>query len=194
MSDRPDDNFLNKWHIAINKFNEDKPQYIDWMYTARHAADEVPRMALLFKRERTGQLAKMHHQCSHDEQGQPVEDNHLTCCMGIECRKCPFLLAFDEIDAEPAQIDQMKAWTCATHIITEGAADGYSFDTSEGFILTTDDMMYWQNVYASMAGMVDGEEPDEEEPDEPDTDSLLKGRYGDDQPSSIADFWQQDGE
>lgn len=195
MSNRLDHKVSNEWHAAINDLNQTsgKP-FVHWLYRAKDAADEVPRMAMLFEMERNGKLAKTHHQYSHDEEGQPVEDNHLTCCMGVECRKCPFLLAFDKLSIDPAEIDKIKAWTCAAHILTESGANEYSYDTSEGFILTTDDIMYWQNVYASMAGMVDGDEPDEDEgPDEPDTDSLLKGRYGDGKPPSIADFWQKDG-
>lgn len=144
------------WHIALNKYNTAN-QFQTWMYLAKDAADEVPRLALLFEMERNNKLVTTHHQCSHDEGGTPVPGNHLTCAMGVECRKCPFLLALEDVSTNPADVDRIKAWTCVTHILTELGA-GNSFDASEGFILTEDDKMYWEKLYASLSYNSDDED------------------------------------
>jgi hypothetical protein len=96
--------------------------------------------------ERDGKLKAQHRQCSHSDV-VPVPDNHLTCCLGVACRDCEFLKALDlghEMTLE--QRDEAKAFTCATHIISKGGDLA-----GEGFILTTDDRMYWDNVYTSLA-------------------------------------------
>lgn len=136
------------WHVVINRHADATTPRDDmrFMYEAKDCADEVPRLALLFKREREGRLAKVHHQCSRDHEGEAVPDNHLTCCLGVECRACPHLLAIDHVTRPEEERDVMKAWTCATHIIREGGDQA-----REGFVLTVDDKMYWQNVYESLA-------------------------------------------
>lgn len=149
---RPDPNKLNKWHSALNRYVEDKGLHRDSfphiMYEAKRLSDEVPRMAMLFKMEREGKLPKIHRQCSHSLP-EKVEDNHLTCCLGVECRACPMLLALEKAELIEDDIDLAKAWTCGTHIL----AEGNRLDTSEGYILTTDDRMYWDNVYDSLASV-----------------------------------------
>jgi hypothetical protein len=52
--------------------------------------------------------------------------------------------------------DEAKAWTCATHIISKGGDIA-----GEGFILTTDDRMYWDRLHASLAMP----NPDDDEPE-----------------------------
>lgn len=178
MADRPDVRLLREvdhsWHVEINNYDvrHDRPTdeqgYYDptrdgkhFMYEAKDVAAEVPRLALLFGIERRGELTKRHRQCSRDHEGTPVDDNHLTCCLGVECRACPFLAVIDkvqtrrdysvtpsaEVPITDEERDVMKAWTCATHILMRGG------DTArEGYILTTDDRMFWNNVYASLAG------------------------------------------
>lgn len=165
------------WHVAINcaaiPFGVPLAPHgtmadgKHFMYTAKTAAFEVPRLALLFARERRGELSKVHHQCSHDIAGTPIKSNHLTCCLGVVCAKCPFLAA---IDAMPERFvgwnrdahgnattqvtervpdeerDVIKAWTCATHIIARGGDPA-----NEGFVLTVDDQMYWDNLHQSLA-------------------------------------------
>jgi hypothetical protein len=161
------------WHVEINKYdaphrrNPDDGRGYDptldgkhFLYEAKDAATEVPRLALLFGMERQGQLRRTHRQCSRDHEGTPVTDNHLTCCLGVECRACPHLAVIDKVQTrrdysvQPSdevpitdeQRDVMKAWTCVTHILMRGG------DTAnEGYILTTDDRMYWDNVYSSLA-------------------------------------------
>jgi hypothetical protein len=155
------------WHVQINEHDapyETRPGQVGYdptkdgkhfMYEAKKAAEEVPRIAYQFGRERRGELRKIHKQCSHDHRGTPVVDNHLTCCLGVECRKCPFLVAIDrvqtrrdysvspsiEVPITDEERDVMKAWTCASHIMSRGGDSA-----NEGYILTTDDRMYWDNV------------------------------------------------
>lgn len=176
MNGRPDVRLPREvdhaWHVEINQyevpFGHDRPtRHGDpardgkgFMYDAKHTADEVPRLALLFGMERQGKLQKIHRQCSRDREGQEVVDNHLTCCLGVECRACPHLAVIDkvqtrrnysvqpsmEVSITDEERDVMKAWTCATHILMRGGDKA-----NEGYILTTDDRMYWNNVYASLA-------------------------------------------
>lgn len=166
------------WHVALNQY--EAPHDFDdvardpaadskhFMYEAKDAASEVSRLALLFGMERRGELARRHHQCSHDRDGAPVPDNHLTCCLGVECRACPHLAALDRVregrdyrvqppmgvEFPDEYRDVMKAWTCVTHILMRGG------DTAnEGFVLTTDDRMYWDNLYSSLASTPTPEGP-----------------------------------
>lgn len=151
MSDgnRLDPRFDHVWHVAINQFHDGKigsPEWRSWMYEAKTLADEVPRMMMLFKRERDVLLASVHSQCSRSE-SVPVVDNHLSCCLGVDCRSCPELLALDKIKGvTPEQIDRAKAWTCAAHIVSSGGDHA-----GEGYLLTVDDRMYWDRVYKNMA-------------------------------------------
>lgn len=148
--DRPDHRFLHEWHVQINrhqdKLHDAGKDRLPWMYDAKDLADEVPRMARLFKMERESSLPAMHRQCSFSE-SEHIPDNHLTCCLGVKCAECPILETIGEAEANPEDIDLMKAWTCGTHII---ATPGF-VDSSEGMILTVDDRMYWDRVYASLA-------------------------------------------
>lgn len=112
---------------------------------------EVPRMARLFKLEREGKLSGTHQQCSHSKPEQ-IPDNHLSCCLGAKCAECPHLKALDgTARSEPEDIDQMKAWTCAAHIVSEGGDMA-----NEGYLLTVSDRMFWDNVHESLAaGLAD---------------------------------------
>lgn len=150
------------WHVSINRFMDSaraagEYERRRWMYEAKYLASEVPRMALLFGKERRGELPKPHKQCSLSPT-EPVADNHLRCCLGVECRKCPELLALDSADMPPEEIDKAKAWTCGAHIVSEGG------DSSlEGYLLTVDDIMFWRRTYESMAGV----DPDDESGEKP---------------------------
>ena len=142
----------HEWHVALNQYNapaKDK-DFQHWMYEAKSAANEVPRLTLLFRAEREGTLRKVHRQCSYSEP-EPVVDNKLTCCLGTVCRECPHLLALDQAKVPAEQIDEIRAWTCVGHILQTKGLGGH-IDTSEGFVLTEDDRMFWQKTYASMAG------------------------------------------
>lgn len=154
---RLDHDVSHKWHVALNEANfvGDK-DFRHWMYDAKQLADEVPRLVYLFALERQDKLPKLHRQCSHSST-EEVFDNHLTCCLGVECRKCEHLAALDKANLTPEQIDECKAWTCAAHILTEQGTQPH-IDTSEGFILTTDDRMYWDRVYSSLAAIDYGDD------------------------------------
>ena len=70
-----------EWHVAINRHHDGKagtPDWKRWMYEAKAMANEVPRMALLLGRERCGELATTHKQCSMTP-AVPVPENHLKC-------------------------------------------------------------------------------------------------------------------
>jgi hypothetical protein len=139
----------NPWHWAVNKFNEDKrdDDRSSFMYHAMDIAEESRRLPLLFKAERSDELPKVHVQCACcAPEHQHIAGNHLTCCLGVKCRECPQLLALDHADLTPEQRDQAKAWTCIAHIGQHPEADA-----SEGMILTVDDRMYWDQVYARLA-------------------------------------------
>lgn len=143
------------WHVQINRHADAVGHdAMRFMYEAKDAADEVSRLALLFKNEREGKLAKVHHQCSRDHEGAPVPDNHLTCCLGVKCAACPHLLALDAVPRPETERDVMKAWTCAAHILSSGGDPA-----REGWVLTVDDKMFWSNVYRSLAS----EPPEPEE-------------------------------
>lgn len=145
----------HQWHCALNRHSaqlrQDTNDWPRFMYEAKGAADEVPRMAILFKKEREGGLPTVHQQCSMQDP-VPVEGNHLKCCLGVKAKECPHLIALEQmagVDLE--EIDEAKAWTCATHIISKGGDM-----INEGYMLTVDDRMYWDNVYASLAACEEG--------------------------------------
>ena len=139
----------HEWHrccYAANGLPEGSA--FSYMYDAAQMADEVPRMAMLFKEERNKALPTSHVQClSCDPQGVPIPDNHLTCCKGVKCSECPALLALDAMrNVTPERIDEAKAWTCAAHIMSTGG------DVArEGYLLTNGDRMHWDRVYANLA-------------------------------------------
>lgn len=142
----------HEWHVAVNRHsdewrNDDKKWgEMRFMYEAKSMADEVPRMVMLFRQERENALPQTHQQCSMQAPA-PVKDNHLTCCKGVKTRECPHLLALEKIErCTPADVDTAKAWTCAAHI-----ASGGGDMMGEGYLLSVDDRMFWDNVHASLA-------------------------------------------
>lgn len=147
---RLDHTFRHEWHVAINRHHDqskgkDRP-WFSWMYEAKDMADEVPRIIKLFEMERTDQLTKTHKQCSMQPE-VPVINNHLKCCLGVKCKECPELIALESMQrASPNDIDTAKAWTCVAHIVSKGGDI-----TNEGYILTVDDRMYWDNVNKSLS-------------------------------------------
>ena len=147
----------HEWHVAVNRHQDERHKAgKDWgearfMYDGKTMADEVPRMVMLFRREREKALPAMHKQCSMTP-AVPVKDNHLSCCLGVQCKECPELLALEKMQRSPEEIDTAKAWTCAAHIVSKGGDM-----MNEGYLLTVDDRMYWDNVHASLAGSQDEE-------------------------------------
>lgn len=61
--------------------------------------------------------------------------------------------ALDEIKGTDEERDFAKAMTCVAHIISEGGDMA-----NEGYIMTVDDRMYWDNVYSSLASQDHHEE------------------------------------
>lgn len=133
----------SEWHRAINAEADrlraqgqakDLPRM---MYAARAISDEVPRMVLLFERERTSGPPQSFKMCAHDPRpATPLPDNHLRCALGQECRKCPHLAAIERsLTMTPEAKDEAKAWTCATHFLLESKPDvffeGILFDKSD---------------------------------------------------------------
>lgn len=139
------------WHWAVNKHAEGKSGSDQWphfMYVAMNMAEESRRLPTLFEAERTGKLPKVHVQCRCcAPEKQHIEDNHLTCAVGVKCRECPHLIALDSADLTDEQRDYAKAMTCIAHL----TRDYPDADTSEGMILTVDDRMFWDRVYSSLA-------------------------------------------
>lgn len=129
------------WHSAIAKFNDDRYKaglpHDRMMYRARSLSDELPRMILLFEYERKG-LAQSFKMCAHDPApATPLPDNHLRCHLGVECRKCPYLAAIEAGAMTDEAKDEAKAWTCATHILTEAPDDyieEYLYDKSSAIM------------------------------------------------------------
>ena len=150
--ERLQQHLLHEWHAAVNRHSDawrkaDKPWgEMRFMYDARHMADEVPRMVMLFRQERESALPTTHQQCSM-QAPVPVADNHLTCCRGVKTRECPHLQALEKIErCTPQDVDTAKAWTCAAHIISNGGDI-----MNEGFLLRVNDRMFWDNVHANLA-------------------------------------------
>lgn len=138
------------WHRALNEYNQvGSGDFKHWMYEALSASTEVHRLSLLFKKERLGELPKLHRQCSVSKT-EEVKDNHLSCCIGTECRKCPHLLSLQKSKMSQEELDTAKAWTCVSHIL-HTLGSGVHLDTSEGYLLTEDDKMFWSTVYESMS-------------------------------------------
>lgn len=138
----------HEWHVSINKHNDVKNgiEIKRWMYEAKTMADEVPRMVLLFKKERLGELRKSHKQYSM-QQSEPILNSHLKCCLGVKCAECPELLALNNMErVTQEEIDTAKAWTCAAHIVSEGGDL-----MREGYLLDVSDRMYWDNVYENLS-------------------------------------------
>lgn len=147
---REDDDRRHAWHVAVNQYVHPlngitRSEDCGFMYAAKDAADEVLRIQSLFKAEREGTLPLVHQQCSRSPE-VPLEKNGLGCCLGVRTEVCPYLLALDQIKGTDDDRDRAKAWTCATHILMSGGDPA-----GEGFILTDEDVLYWQTLYANMA-------------------------------------------
>jgi hypothetical protein len=134
------------WHVALNRYNAGTKPFRYWMYESKRLCNETPRLKRLFELERTGALPQTHKQCSL-QPTEPIEDNHLRCCLGVKCQECPHLQALDGLNE--AFVDEAKAWTCAGHIVHQCSKQ--RVDTSEGYILTVGDRMFWDRVYTSLS-------------------------------------------
>lgn len=143
----------NAWHGAINaesdRLRSDGQEFPRMMYAAKSISDEVPRMVLLFERERTTGMPSSYKMCGHDPRpATPLPDNHLECALGQECRKCPYLAAIDRSDRmTPEAKDEAKAWTCATHFLLESEPNVYF----EGILHDKSDAAFNDRLAASFA-------------------------------------------
>lgn len=149
----------HEWHVAINAYAASdafpKPadgRSKDWprmMYAAKAISDEVPRMVLLFERERTTGMPSTYKMCAHDPRpATPLPDNHLACALGQECRKCQHLAAIDRSERmTPEAKDEAKAWTCATHFLLESKPDVFF----EGILHDKSDAAFDARLAASFA-------------------------------------------
>lgn len=67
------------WHVAINRGCDERreagEEWPRFMYDAKHSAQEVPRLALLFSLERTDKLDKTFRKCSCCTESKHVVDN-----------------------------------------------------------------------------------------------------------------------
>ena len=140
------------WHGAINEYSSEARKtgnFPKFMYEAKKAAMDLPRLVELFKQERLGQLPEIHQQHSRS-QPEAIVFNRLSCCLGEVCRECPILKSLDGIDE--SVVDFAKAWTCISHIISSGGDFA-----NEGYILTKSDTMFWHRVYENLSHGMSGE-------------------------------------
>lgn len=152
----------NAWHGACNaesdRLHAATPpgQPREWatlMHNARKISDEVPRMVLLFQYERERGMPDSYKMCGHDPRpAKKLEDNHLRCALGQECRKCPHLAAIDRSERmTPESKDEAKAWTCATHFLLESKPDVYF----EGILRDKSDHAFDARLVESFAAEYD---------------------------------------
>lgn len=143
---------LHNQHTRINKLSSELGySEVRFMYTAKDLPGEIERMKSQHRRERLGTLPNQFVKCAtFQSPAVPIENNYLQCALGVKCKECKYLKAIDEVQtADPSLIDEMKAYTCATHIVQQIATKQY--DMSEGFLQDKEDRMYWQNLYKSLA-------------------------------------------
>jgi hypothetical protein len=140
-------NLSHEWHCKLNKFNDiKKSKFEHWMYEAKRIWEALPSMIKSFELESTGKLTKEYKHCSMSP-AIPLKDNKLNCCLGKVCRDCDYLKALSGLENE----NEAKAYTCISHILHNIE----KCDTSEGYLLTDDDKMFWQNTYKSLADTQD---------------------------------------
>lgn len=155
------------WHVWINQYSEqqrvDKKPHPGSLYEYKSMVQALPWIGRQLGKERRGELAKVHQQCSHCAP-EPIKENKLICCLGVECAKCEILISLRESVAKRGQfydkitdedVDHLCGLTCAWHIFTTAtstpADGGWKVDTTEGYILDESDRMFWSNLYESLA-------------------------------------------
>jgi len=162
------------YHCWINKRQEGKQS--DWEHSLYEFKDMLQFLQYGHKQIAeafTGELPTTHKQCSRCE-SEPIKDNTLTCCLGKNVTTCDILVSLKStVESERDRVApysgeksysnvtdeymyRLMARTCAWHIYKTSCdiKDGHNFkvDTSEGYLLTKGDRMFWDNVYRSMAG------------------------------------------
>lgn len=145
---------MHEWHVAINRFNTNlgPGNHVGFLYQAKTLSDELPRMINLFERERNG-MPDTWQYCSQSPV-EPLEDNHLKCWLGKECRNCEYLAAIDGADIPDEAKDEAKAWTCATHILL-AATDG---DYIEQYLYDKSDVEFNNRMVESLMQTEDAEQ------------------------------------
>jgi len=143
------------WHEWLNKL----PHHDHAKYEFKSMLGELARLPHLFRAQREGTLPKRHKQCSLSP-AIPIK-NELTCCLGKKVLDCDILRSLWEYfslrrqhytEIKDTDVDGVMAVTCCQHILAEATTEGKMVDTSEGYILTTSDRMFWDNVYENMRG------------------------------------------
>jgi hypothetical protein len=163
----------NPWHGWINEYSTSEQKagrpWLHSLYEFKTMLNELPRLAYWIRRARTGELPKVHQQCSHCRP-EHIHENHLLCAKGVNVNECPILLSLranvKQRGVSEDDADRLCGLTCAWHIFTTatGVKDGMGWngiDTSEGYVQDASDRMFWSNVYESLASAG----PDSEEAD-----------------------------
>jgi hypothetical protein len=157
------------WHTWINARQDARRASGEaWesdLYEFKAMLHELRRLPIWFRRERTGELPKVHQRCSFSSP-EPIAENRLVCAMGVATIECPILRDLtDKFEArraerwarfgmsalEDSHLDDLKAKVCCWHIFTAMVREPHSFDTSEGYIQDEGDRRFWSNMYESMA-------------------------------------------
>jgi hypothetical protein len=144
------------WH---EWFNSEK-DHDSTKYSFKEMLLELMRLPRLFTLHREGKLPKVHQQCSVSKP-VAIKNDKLTCCLGKNVDECPILKSLGDYFATrrtfytsitEEQMDGVRAATCCQHILKEsGMGRNHTFDTSEGYVLTESDRMFWDNVYSNLA-------------------------------------------
>lgn len=144
------------WHEWLNcDKNHDTTRY-----SFKEMVLELARLPHLFKAHREGKLPKIYKQCSISAP-VAIKNDKLTCCLGKDVDECPILKSLGEYFAKRRErhndltdddIDGAKAATCCWHIMKESEMGrNRTFDTSEGYVLTESDRLYWDNVHKNFS-------------------------------------------
>ena len=155
MSDSLSRDANQVWHEWFNKQESHDPT----MYAFKDMLLELPRLPLLFRGQRENTLPKKHKPCSLSKPIE-VKGDKLKCCLGEDTRECPILKGLEgyvasrkkPYDIPAEEVDKLKAATCCWHILKEtNMGRKHKYDTTEGYILTEEDRMYWDNVYRNLS-------------------------------------------
>lgn len=167
------------WHVWINH-RQDERRGLEW----EHSLYEFKSMLqfLTYGRKQiqkafTGNLPKTHRQCSRCAP-EPIPNNHLSCCLGQEVTTCPILTSLKAtVEEQRTRITpfdgkahyanvtdehlyRLMAQTCAWHIYHEACniKDERTFyvDTSEGYLMSVSDRMFWDRIYNSLSYQDEG--------------------------------------
>ncbi len=161
------------WHVWMNEFSkaerEAKRPWPHSLYEFKSLLDFLQWGGKRIEDAFTGKLDKTHKPCSYSPT-EPIKENRLKCCLGVDVTGCPILASlkatFDEqrqrecgslgkfYDEVPdSEMYHRMANTCAWHIykgVTQGSEGFHGIDTTEGHLMDVGDRMFWDRVYDSM--------------------------------------------